>query len=106
MSITLDQTPLTTELGMPNMERITTVADMAPGARARVVEIAAPPMLALSILEIGIVKGAQIRHIRSAPLGGPIQVEVEGFLLSLRRDEAGAILVRTEDAGRPGGRTE
>ncbi|MEW5874944.1 MAG: FeoA family protein [Candidatus Zixiibacteriota bacterium] len=85
---------------MPNMANLKTLAELTPGETARVVEIVAAPHLALSILEIGIVKGVNVLHLRTAPLGGPIQVEVEGFLLSLRRDEARAILV--ESNGKPG----
>jgi Fe2+ transport system protein FeoA len=84
------------------MGNLKTLDQLARGEHARVVEVVAEPYLALSILEIGIVKGAVVHLLRAAPLGGPIQVEVEGFLLSLRRDEARAVLVDT-DGLLPGG---
>jgi Fe2+ transport system protein FeoA len=84
------------------MGNLKTLDQLARGEHARVVEVVAEPYLALSILEIGIVKGAVVHLLRAAPLGGPIQVEVEGFLLSLRRDEARAVLVDT-DGLVPGG---
>jgi Fe2+ transport system protein FeoA len=73
-----------------------TLAAMEPGETGRVVEIHADEPLALHILEIGLVRGAKVRFLRSAPLGDPIQVEVDGFLLSLRKNEAEGVLVETE----------
>ena len=52
--------------------------------------------LAARILEIGLVRGTRVHYLRSAPLGDPIEVDVEGFLLSLRRDEANAVIVELE----------
>ncbi len=60
------------------------------------VEIKTEPHLALHLLEIGLAKGARVRFLRSAPLGDPIQVEVDGFLLSLRKNEAAAVRVELE----------
>lgn len=76
--------------------RIKTLADLELGETGRVVEVRAKEPLALHILEIGLVTGARVRFLRSAPLGDPIQVDVDGFLLSLRKNEAEAVLVETE----------
>ena len=75
--------------------RVKTLADLEVGETGRVLEIRAKEPLALHILEIGLVAGAKIRYLRSAPLGGPIQVEVDGFLLSLRKNEAESVLIET-----------
>jgi Fe2+ transport system protein FeoA len=75
--------------------RVKTLADLKAGETGRVLEIRAKEPLALHILEIGLVTGVKIRYLRSAPLGGPIQVEVDGFLLSLRKNEAEAVLIET-----------
>ena len=76
--------------------RIKTLADLELGETGRVVEVRAKEPLALHILEIGLVTGARVRFLRSAPLGDPIQVDVDGFFLSLRKNEAEAVLVETE----------
>ncbi len=76
--------------------RIKNLAELEIGETGRVLEIRAGDTLALHILEIGLVTGAKVRYLRSAPLGDPIQVEVDGFLLSLRKNEAEAVLVETE----------
>lgn len=75
---------------------IKTLAELEPGRSGRVLEVRAGEPLALHILEIGLVTGARVRFLRSAPLGDPIQIEVDGFLLSLRKNEAEAVLVETD----------
>lgn len=77
--------------------KIKTLARLEVGEIGRVVEVAAKEPLALHILEIGLVTGAKVRYLRSAPLGDPIQVEVDGFLLSLRKNEAEAVIVEIQE---------
>ncbi|RME70400.1 MAG: ferrous iron transport protein A [Verrucomicrobia bacterium] len=38
--------------------------------------------------EMGLTPGTAIRLVRRAPLGDPIEIEVRGYLLSLRKAEA------------------
>jgi Fe2+ transport system protein FeoA len=77
--------------------RIKSLADLEAGEIGRVMEITTEEPLALHILEIGLVNGAKVRYLRSAPLGDPIQVEVDGFLLSLRKNEAEAVIVEIQE---------
>jgi len=39
-------------------------------------------------MEMGMVEGAQIRVIRRAPLGDPLQIQLGDYELSLRSSEA------------------
>lgn len=45
------------------------------------------------LLEMGLTTGAQIQLIRFAPLGDPVEIEVRGYRLSLRKREAAGIRV-------------
>ena len=45
------------------------------------------------LLAMGLTPGTQFTVSRVAPLGDPIQLQVRGFQLSLRRDEAAVIEV-------------
>ena len=45
------------------------------------------------IMDMGITKGASIFVRKVAPLGDPIEVTVRGYELTLRKDDAGRILV-------------
>ncbi len=46
------------------------------------------------LLAMGITRGAEIKILRFAPLGDPIDIEVKGTSLSLRKEEAQLIYVR------------
>ena len=43
---------------------------------------------------MGMIRGANITIVRLAPLGDPIDIEVKGTSLSLRKEEAESIFVR------------
>ncbi len=45
------------------------------------------------LLELGITSGSTLRILYTAPFGDPIAVDVEGFVLSLRKSEASLIQV-------------
>ncbi len=60
---------------------------------ARVVSVEASEAHGLRLMEMGLVPGASVRVVRSAPLGDPIQVCIRDYHLALRRVEARAITV-------------
>lgn len=65
------------------------------GARqhARITGFDLPPERRARLLEMGLTTGAEIEVIRFAPLGDPMEVEVRGYRLSLRKREARGIRV-------------
>ena len=71
-----------------------TLADVPPGAAARVTAVAddAP----VRVLEMGVLPGVRVEVVRFAPLGDPMEVRVRGFHLSLRRAEAATVTVEIE----------
>lgn len=48
------------------------------------------------LLDMGITPGAKIKMKRIAPLGDPIEINVRGYELSIRGDEAKQVFVETE----------
>jgi len=48
------------------------------------------------LLAMGLTRGTGFTVTRVAPLGDPMEIEVRGFSLSLRKDEASAIVVERE----------
>ncbi len=62
------------------------------GSSARVVSVEAGSH-GLRLMEMGVVPGATVRLVKSAPLGDPIQVCVRNYHLALRRSEAQRISV-------------
>lgn len=49
--------------------------------------------LELKLMEMGCLPGEKIIIDRLAPLGDPMAISVSGYTLSIRLDEAGAIMV-------------
>jgi len=48
------------------------------------------------LLELGLLPGAKVSKTKVAPLGDPVELEVRGRRLSVRRSEARQIHVRAE----------
>ena len=67
------------------------------GAQARVIAVNGSGAIARRLMEMGVVPGAPIRVIKTAPLGDPIEIRVRGYHLALRRTEAQIISVVTSD---------
>jgi ferrous iron transport protein A len=45
------------------------------------------------LLRMGLIKGTEFKLTRRAPMGDPIELELRGFNLLLRKDEADALEV-------------
>ena len=73
------------------------LAHLPAGAHARVLAVTGTGAVARRLMEMGIVPGARIRMIKSAPLGDPLEVRVRGYHLAVRKAEAQTITVVTSD---------
>ncbi|MDR1888169.1 MAG: ferrous iron transport protein A [Zoogloeaceae bacterium] len=75
--------------------------DMKTGQSGRVVGFGAPGgkgedrAYRQKLLSMGLTRGVEFRVTRVAPMGDPVEIQVRGFALSLRRDEAAALQVET-----------
>ena len=65
-----------------------TLADLAPGSTARVAVVDAQSPIGRRLLDLGFVPGTPVRVLRRAPLGDPVEYELRGTRLCLRRSEA------------------
>jgi Fe2+ transport system protein FeoA len=63
------------------------------GASAEVVSVDGTATIALRLMEMGMVPGARVRVVKSAPLGDPIHVCIRDCHLALRRTEAQTVQV-------------
>jgi ferrous iron transport protein A len=63
-------------------------ADLTDGESARVVRIMEADETSRRLLEMGVTPGVEIRRLGAAPLGDPLEFELRGYRLSLRRAEA------------------
>lgn len=69
------------------------LADLRPGQRAHVVTVDADDPRGMRILEMGVTPGVEMAMIGAAPLGDPLEFELRGYRLSLRKSEAALIHV-------------
>ncbi len=63
------------------------------GQSVRVVRVLGEGALRQRILDMGLTKNAEVKVIKMAPFGDPIEITVRGFRLSLRKTEAACIEV-------------
>lgn len=63
------------------------------GSSARVAAVIGGDATALRLLEMGLTPGVSVTVVGTAPLGDPIELEVRGYRLSIRRSEAARIAV-------------
>jgi Fe2+ transport system protein FeoA len=71
------------------------------GTTATVAEIKVPSASRPRLMEMGLLVGTSVELVRFAPMGDPVEIKVRGYNLTLRRQEAEQIWVRTPDAGSP-----
>jgi ferrous iron transport protein A len=63
-------------------------AELAVGEIGRVALIAGADEVSRRLLEMGVTPNVEIRRIGAAPLGDPLEFELRGYRLSLRKAEA------------------
>jgi ferrous iron transport protein A len=76
-----------------------TLLDLESGGLARIVSICeCDQAYRQKLLALGLTRGTTLKLIRKAPLGDPIQIEIRGFNLSLRKHEAQVIRIERMQA--------
>ncbi|MBE6890981.1 MAG: ferrous iron transport protein A [Ruminococcaceae bacterium] len=70
-----------------------TLKDVKIGGTAKVIKLYGEGALKRRIMDMGITKGVEIYVRKVAPLGDPIEVNVRGYELSIRKDDAEKIEV-------------
>lgn len=78
------------------MRNIRMLRELKPGEKGKVTKISGAGSVYRRILDMGIVKGAEVEMERVAPLGDPIEVKIKGYHLSLRKGEAANIYVEAK----------
>lgn len=67
---------------------------MEPGQTGQVDSFSGKEKEQYRLMEMGLLPGTEVRFVRRAPLGGPLEVEIRGFHLSLRLQEAEQIGIK------------
>ena len=74
-------------------ENMKTLREIACGRTVKVAKLTGDGPVKRRIMDMGITKGVEIFVRKVAPLGDPVEVTVRGYELSLRKADAGLILV-------------
>jgi len=70
-----------------------TLDQLLEGQSARILSIHGQDAISVRLMEMGLIDGQHIRMIGLAPLGDPVEYQVRGYRISLRKAEAGRIEV-------------
>ena len=70
-----------------------TLKDVKVGKRVKVVKLHGEGAIRRRIMDMGITKGVEIYVRKLAPLGDPMELNVRGYELSLRKSDAEMIEV-------------
>ena len=70
-----------------------TLRQAKPGETVRVMKLVGDSVVKRRIMDMGITRGTEIFVRKVAPLGDPIELNVRGYELSLRKEDASMIEV-------------
>lgn len=70
-----------------------TLNDLKTGQTGTVQSIGEKGPMRKRLMDMGVTPGTSIKVIKVAPLGDPIEVNIRGYELSLRKDEAKNIVI-------------
>ena len=66
---------------------------MSIGQQGQVREVRGTDGISLRLMEMGLTPGTPLRMIGKAPLGDPLEFEVRGYRLSVRKSEAARVVI-------------
>jgi ferrous iron transport protein A len=65
--------------------------ELREGETAVILEVTGNDVLASRLMEMGLIDGESISMIGKAPMGDPTEYSVQGYRLSLRKNEAARV---------------
>ncbi len=67
------------------------LSDFAAGQRGRIVKVNGDGRIRRRLFDMGVTPGAEVLLRKKAPLGDPLEVNLRGYELSLRKSEAACV---------------
>lgn len=67
--------------------------EVSVGSTVRVQDVAGGDAVAIRLLEMGVTPGVEVRLVGKAPFGDPLELELRGYRLSIRRQEAARVAI-------------
>ena len=72
-----------------------TIDDLKIGQTGVIAQVGGEGMLRLRFLDMGLIPGTKVQLQKIAPMGDPIQIHVRGYELTIRREDARKITLKT-----------
>jgi ferrous iron transport protein A len=70
-----------------------TLTELPIGQNAQVTSVDDKNAITKRLMELGVVPGASVEVVKTAPFGDPIEIRIRGYNLAMRRNEADAVTV-------------
>lgn len=81
------------ETSIQRIAAVPILSELALGEAGRIQRIEGADAVSLRLLEMGLTPGAAVRLVGCAPLGDPLELEIRGYRLSVRKAEAGRVIL-------------
>ena len=73
-----------------------TIDDLKIGQTGVISQVGGEGPLRLRFLDMGLIPGTRVSLRKVAPMGDPIQIQVRGYELTIRREDAAKITLKEE----------
>lgn len=73
-----------------------TIDDLKVGQSGTIAQVGGEGALRLRFLDMGLIPGTKVALRKVAPMGDPIQIQVRGYELTIRREDAARITLKEE----------
>lgn len=73
-----------------------TIDDLKIGQAGTIAQVGGKGALRLRFLDMGLIPGTRVTLQKVAPMGDPIQIQVRGYELTIRREDAAKITLKEE----------
>lgn len=74
-----------------------TLNDLKVGGEGVITAVNGGGELRLRLLDMGLIPGTAVKVIKIAPLGDPIEITLRGYELTIRREHAKEIDIKTKE---------
>ena len=74
-----------------------TLNDLKIGQSGIITAVGGEGALRLRLLDMGLIPKTRVRVQKVAPMGDPIQIQIRGYELTIRREDAQRIEIRKEE---------
>jgi ferrous iron transport protein A len=71
-----------------------TLEELKPEQECTIVDVLLEDAELQRLLDMGFIEGTRVKVVRNAPLMDPLDIEIRGYLIALRRHEARGVEVK------------